>query len=103
MGCFAEVSLEMHGENKVLIKEDSNTDKFEISLLNARLSLQYFKLETNVRTTWYDLVNSENIRRVLPNSRLRYYIRNNIFFEREFKIKGSIRSLTCWWFGMLHY
>ena len=62
----------MHGENKVLIKETGNTDNYEISLLNARLSLQYFKLETNVRTTWYDLVNSENIRRVVPTSHIRY-------------------------------
>ena len=62
----------MHGENKVVIKEDGNSDNYEISLLNARLSLQYFKLETNVRTTWYDLVNSENIRRVLSTAHTRY-------------------------------
>ena len=61
----------MHGESKILIKDDSNTDNFELSLLNARLALQYFKLETNVRTSWYDLVNSENIRRVVPISHIR--------------------------------
>ena len=69
---FKEVSLEMHGEEKVVIKEDSMTDKYELSLLNARLSLQYFKLESNVRSTWYDLVNAENIRRVVPVSHIRY-------------------------------
>ena len=62
----------MHGERKILIKNTSNTDNFELSLLNARLALQYFKLETNVRTSWYDLVNSESIRRVIPVSHIRY-------------------------------
>ena len=68
---FKEVSLEMHGESKVLIKSDSNTDNFELSIENARLGIQYFKLETNVWTSWYDLVNSENIRRVVPNAHIR--------------------------------
>ena len=61
----------MHGESKILIKDTTNSDNFELSLLNARLALQYFKLETNVRTSWYDLVNSENIRRVVPNFHIR--------------------------------
>ena len=47
---FKEVSLEMHGERKILIKNTTNSDNFELSLLNARVALQYFKLETNVRT-----------------------------------------------------
>ena len=62
----------MHGERKILIKNTTNTDNFELSLLNARLALQYFKLETNVRTSWYDLVNAESIRRVIPVSHIRY-------------------------------
>ena len=49
---FKEVSLEMHGERKILIKNTTNSDNFELSLLNARVALQYFKLETNVRTRW---------------------------------------------------
>ena len=61
----------MHGESKILIKNTTNTDNFELSLLHARLALQYFKLETNVRTSWYDLVNSQAIRRVVPNSHIR--------------------------------
>ena len=62
----------MHGERKILIKNTSNSDNFELSLLNARLALQYFKLETNVRTSWYDLVNSDSIRRVIDVSHIRY-------------------------------
>ena len=64
----------MHGESKILIKEPGDTDNYELSLLNARLSLQYFKLESNVRSTWYDLINSELIRRVVPNTHLRYCV-----------------------------
>ena len=64
----------MHGESKILIKEPGDTDNYELSLLNARLSLQYFKLESNVRSTWYDLINSESIRRVVPNTHLRYCV-----------------------------
>ena len=62
----------MHGERKILIKNTTNSDDFELSLLNARLALQYFKLETNVRTSWYDLVNAESIHRVIPVSHIRY-------------------------------
>ena len=64
----------MHGESKIFIKEPGDTDNYELSLLNARLSLQYFKLESNVRSTWYDLINSELIRRVVPNTHLRYCV-----------------------------
>ena len=64
----------MHGESKIFIKEPGDTDNYELLLLNARLSLQYFKLESNLRSTWYDLINSELIRPVVPNTHLRYCV-----------------------------
>ena len=80
----------MHGESKILIKEPGDTDNYELSLLNARLSLQYFKLESNVRSTWYDLINSESIRRVVPNTHLRYCVLILHIFSR--------RSVTLYFF-----
>ena len=90
----------MHSENKILIKNTTNTDNFELSLLNARLALQYFKLETNVRTSWYDLVNSQAIRRVVPNSHIRWYITNDMCLRDG--LNGPTVNWYMGWWGTVY-
>ena len=68
-----EVSMEMFPSSKIFIKDDSDTSEYETYLENAKLSLTYYKLETNVRNSWYSLVNSEKLERVIPVDKIRHY------------------------------
>ena len=65
--------MEMFPSSKIFIKDDSDTSEYEMYLENAKLSLTYYKLETNVRNSWYSLVNSEKLERVIPVDKIRHY------------------------------
>ena len=65
--------MELFSSSKIFIKEDSDTKEYELFLESAKLSLEYFKLETNVRNSWYELVNSEKITRVINQDHIRHY------------------------------
>ena len=68
-----EVSMELFSSSKLFIKEDSDAKVYEIYLETAKMSLTYYKLETNVRNSWYSLVNSEKIQRVIDLDHIRHY------------------------------
>ena len=70
---FTEISMELFSSSKIFIKEDSDTKEYEFFLESAKLSLEYFKLETNVRNSWYELMNSEKITRVINQDHIRHY------------------------------
>ena len=65
--------MEMFPSSKIFIKEESDTSEYEMFLENAKLSLTYYKLETNVRNSWYSLVNSEKLERVIPIDKIRHF------------------------------
>ena len=84
----------MHGERKILIKNTTNADNFELSLLNARVALQYFKLETNVRTRWAWLFDICSKLVTALNPYLHVCFKNTAAFFSVFDAHMMYKSIT---------
>ena len=65
--------MEMFPSSKIFIKDDSDTSQYEMYLEDAKLSLTYYKLESNIRNSWYLLVDSQKLERVIPIDKIRHY------------------------------
>ena len=59
--------------SKVIIKNESDAETYELEVTGAYLDMSLISLEANIRREYYDLINNDKLMRVLPMERVAHY------------------------------
>ena len=63
------IEMKLNPASKILIKEDSMKDSYDIQICKIELDLSYVTLEESIRRSWYNLLEQEKMIRVFDSVR----------------------------------
>ena len=67
------MALKRNAMSKVIIKNESDSETYDLDITAAYLDISLILLEANIRREYYDLINNDKLMRILPTEKVHHY------------------------------